>query len=47
MKYIDEYRDEQIVQSLAAQIARQVTRPWSLMEICGGQTHTIMRVRAG
>jgi len=43
MKYIDEYRDEQIVGSLAARIGRQVTRPWSLMEICGGQTHTIMR----
>ena len=43
MKYIDEYRDERIVNSLAAQIARRVTRPWNLMEICGGQTHTIMR----
>ena len=43
MKYIDEYRDEGIARSLAAQIARRVTRPWSLMEICGGQTHTIMR----
>ena len=43
MKYIDEYRDEHVVQAIAARIARQVTRPWSLMEICGGQTHTIMR----
>lgn len=43
MKYIDEYRDRDIARSLAAQIARRVTRPWSLMEICGGQTHTIMR----
>jgi hydrogenase expression/formation protein HypD len=43
MKYIDEYRDQRIVHSLAAQIARRVTRPWNLMEICGGQTHTIMR----
>jgi len=43
MKYIDEYRDERIVRSLAARIASQETRPWSLMEICGGQTHTIMR----
>jgi hydrogenase expression/formation protein HypD len=43
MKYIDEYRDERIVQSLASQIARRVTRSWNLMEICGGQTHTIMR----
>jgi hydrogenase expression/formation protein HypD len=43
MKYVDEYRDEQIVRALAARIAERVTRPWSLMEICGGQTHTIMR----
>ena len=43
MKYIDEYRDEELARSLAAQIARRVTRPWNLMEICGGQTHTIMR----
>ena len=43
MKYIDEYRDEHIAQSLAAQIARRTTRPWNLMEICGGQTHTIMK----
>jgi len=43
VKYIDEYRDARIVQSLAAQIARRATQPWNLMEICGGQTHTIMR----
>lgn len=43
MKYIDEYRDERIVRALVADIARRVTRPWVLMEICGGQTHTLMR----
>lgn len=43
MKYIDEFRGEQIVRALAERIARCVTRPWTLMEICGGQTHTIMR----
>ena len=43
MKYIDEYRDEHVVQAIAVRIARRVTRPWSLMDICGGQTHTIMR----
>lgn len=43
MKYVDEYRDEHVVQALAAEVSRRVTRPWSLMEICGGQTHTIMR----
>ena len=43
MKYIDEYRDPKIARALVAEIARRVTRPWVLMEICGGQTHTIMR----
>ena len=43
MKYLDEYRDERIVHALTARIAERVTRPWVLMEICGGQTHTIMR----
>ncbi len=43
MKYIDEYRDERIARVLVADIAHRVTRPWVLMEICGGQTHTIMR----
>jgi len=43
MKYLDEYRDDRIAHSLATEIHRQVTRPWVLMEICGGQTHTIMR----
>ncbi len=43
MKYIDEYRDGRIARALAEEIARHVTRSWTLMEICGGQTHTIMR----
>jgi hydrogenase expression/formation protein HypD len=43
MKFIDEYRDERIARALVAEIARRVTRRWMLMEICGGQTHTIMR----
>ncbi|MGO9256469.1 MAG: hydrogenase formation protein HypD [Bryobacteraceae bacterium] len=43
MKYIDEYRDPKLAQSLVAEIRRTVTRPWVLMEICGGQTHTLMR----
>ena len=43
MKYIDEYRDERIARGLVAKLAGLVTQPWVLMEICGGQTHTIMR----
>ncbi|HEV2446184.1 MAG TPA: hydrogenase formation protein HypD, partial [Candidatus Sulfopaludibacter sp.] len=43
MKYLDEYRDAAIVHALAARIRARITRPWMLMEICGGQTHTIMR----
>jgi hydrogenase expression/formation protein HypD len=43
MKYIDEYRDPEIAAALVNRIASRVTRPWVLMEICGGQTHTLMR----
>ncbi len=43
MKYLSEYRDERIAHALAADIAQRTTASWVLMEICGGQTHTIMR----
>jgi hydrogenase expression/formation protein HypD len=43
MKYVDEYRDVKAVNLLARQISELVTHPWSIMEICGGQTHTIMK----
>jgi hydrogenase expression/formation protein HypD len=43
MRFIDEYRDARIARRLARDIAERTTRPWVLMEICGGQTHTIMR----
>ncbi|MGB2627098.1 MAG: hydrogenase formation protein HypD [Candidatus Acidiferrum sp.] len=43
MKYLDEYRDVKIATALATEIRRRSTRPWVLMEICGGQTHTLMR----
>ncbi len=43
MKFLDEYRDAGIARRLLAEIAATVRRPWVLMEICGGQTHTIMR----
>src|SRR5271169_5643338 len=43
MKFIDEYRDPKLARALVGEIAGAVTRPWVLMEICGGQTHTLMR----
>jgi hydrogenase expression/formation protein HypD len=43
MKHIDEYRDARIARALLAALERKTTRPWVLMEICGGQTHTLMR----
>src|SRR5881397_2239787 len=43
MKYVDEYRDAEAAAKLTEAIARTVTRPWTLMEVCGGQTHTIVK----
>jgi hydrogenase expression/formation protein HypD len=43
MKYVDEYRDPAAAQRFADAIAQSVTRPWTIMEICGGQTHGIVR----
>lgn len=43
MKYVDEYRDPQVALGIADRIKSVVTRPWVLMEVCGGQTHTLMR----
>lgn len=43
MKYLDEYRNAASVRRLADTIASAVTRPWVLMEVCGGQTHAIVR----
>ncbi len=43
MKYVTEYRDATLVKGVIDEIRRTVTRPWTLMEICGGQTHAIVR----
>jgi hydrogenase expression/formation protein HypD len=43
MRYVDEYRDGTIARSLLDKIAATVTRPHVLMEVCGGQTHTLIR----
>lgn len=43
MKYVDEYRDPKLAECLLAEIRQATTRPWTIMEICGGQTHTLIR----
>lgn len=43
MKYVDEYRDAAGTRTFLEAVRRTVTRPWTLMEICGGQTHTIIK----
>ncbi len=43
MKYVDEFRDPRLAKHLAEEIRETVTRPWSIMEVCGGQTHSILR----
>ena len=43
MKHLAEYRDAEKAKRLAAEIHRVATRPWAIMEVCGGQTHSIIR----
>ncbi|NJN18218.1 MAG: hydrogenase formation protein HypD [Oscillochloris sp.] len=43
MKYLDEYRDPELARRLFDEIARITTRSWAIMEVCGGQTHSIIR----
>lgn len=43
MKYLEEYRDATAVHKLLTQISATVSQPWVLMEVCGGQTHSIIR----
>lgn len=43
MKYIDEFQDPVLARKLLDDIHATVTRPWALMEVCGGQTHSIIR----
>jgi hypothetical protein len=43
MRYVDEYRNEAEATRFVQALEGVVTRPWSLMEICGGQTHTLMK----
>jgi hydrogenase expression/formation protein HypD len=43
LKYLDEYRDGELAQKIAREVHRVTTRPWNIMEVCGGQTHAIVK----
>ncbi|KOT60302.1 MULTISPECIES: hydrogenase formation protein HypD [Streptomyces] len=43
MRHLDEYRDPELARSLLDRLRRIATRPWRIMEVCGGQTHTLVR----
>jgi len=43
VKYLDEYRDGKIASKIVEEIRRIQTRPWVIMEVCGGQTHSIVK----
>ncbi len=43
MRFIDEYRDAKLARHYARLIAQVVKRPWTIMEVCGGQTHAIIK----
>lgn len=43
MRYLDEYRDGKVASKLVDEVRRVQTRPWVIMEVCGGQTHSIVK----
>ncbi|CAL9650102.1 Hydrogenase maturation factor HypD [Streptomyces sp. enrichment culture] len=43
MKYLEEYRDPVLARRLLGELRALATRPWRIMEVCGGQTHTLVR----
>jgi hydrogenase expression/formation protein HypD len=43
MKYLTEFRDGEVAQRIAREIHAVTTRPWKIMEVCGGQTHSIIK----
>ena len=43
MKYLDEFRDPVIAKQILSEIEKTVTKPWVIMEVCGGQTHSIIK----
>ncbi|VVM06150.1 hydrogenase formation protein HypD, partial [Methylacidimicrobium tartarophylax] len=43
MKLLTEYRDPELVRTILARISQRLTRPWRIMEVCGGQTHNLVK----
>ncbi|MCB0638042.1 MAG: hydrogenase formation protein HypD [Lewinella sp.] len=43
MKYLSEYRDPELVQQYLEELHRITTRSWTIMEVCGGQTHSLVK----
>ena len=43
MKYLDEFRDPELAEKLLNEIKQTVKKKWAIMEVCGGQTHSIIR----
>lgn len=43
MKHLSEYRNLEAVQTVLAEIKKVVTQPWTIMEVCGGQTHSLVK----
>ena len=43
MKYVTEFRNPEIVENHLTEIRKTVTRPWKIMEVCGGQTHSLVK----
>ena len=43
MKYMSEYRDPEVAKAYLEEIKKTVTQPWSIMEVCGGQTHSLVK----
>jgi len=43
MKYLSEYRDSELVMKYLEELKKTVTKPWAIMEVCGGQTHSLVK----
>lgn len=43
MKFLSEFRDPELVKQYLGEVKRVVTRPWTIMEVCGGQTHSLVK----